>query len=115
MQPNDHLEVKKNLHKWITDYYKRQKREVRYFMESEDTWGGVYTHFLIDRKRVIRYGFGTDRGMLLGSVEIGIGPAYFGAAAFWSYENYERFVDSVDVAAVNHNLGLLDEFWRTNP
>jgi hypothetical protein len=53
--------------------------------------------------------------MLLGGVELGIGPHYFGPSAFWSYENANRFISEISTQAVFHNLRLLDEFWENSP
>ena len=115
MQQNNYLEVRNNLQKSVLDYYKNLGREARYFLETKNSeWGWTFLHFLIDKKHVIRYGFGVDREILVGGVEIGIGPHYFGAAAFWSYENSTRFINSVEADAVFHNLRLLDEFWKNH-
>lgn len=114
MRPNNYLEIRNDLQNTVARYYKMLNREARYFLETENKeWDWTYLHFLVDKRHVIRYGFGVDRDVLLGGVEIGIGPHYFGAAAFWSYENSTRFINSVDTDAVFHNLRLLDEFWKT--
>lgn len=111
MEPNDVLEIKNNIHKSVLDYYESLNREARYFLETKNLeWAWTYLHFLIDRKYVIRYGFGIDR-ILCGGVEFGIGPNYFGADAFWSYENSTRFMSSISEDSIFHNLRLLDEFW----
>jgi len=60
---------------------------------------------------VIRYSIGVDREVYVGAVELGIGPHYFGPAAFWSYDDMERFSMEATTEAVIHNLKLLDEFW----
>jgi hypothetical protein len=113
MQPNDRLEVRNDLQKSVQQFYNNLNREVRYFLESENSeWGWTFLHFLVDKKHVIRYGFGVDRGVFTGGVEIGIGPHYFGPAAFWSYEDSTRFSSELDTQSVFHNLFLLDEYWR---
>lgn len=116
MQPNDLLEIRNELQKTVLGFYRGLGRDVRYFLETKnDEWNWTYLHFLIDKSRVIRYGFGIDRDALLGGVEIGIGPHYFGATAFWSYENSTRFIDSLSSDSIIHNLRLLDEFWSKTP
>lgn len=101
----------------IHNFYKRNgARNVRNFMHSEDKeWGTFYTHFLIDRKHVIRYGIGQDRGFLLGGVDLAIGPHYFTPSVFWSYENSERFSLEASTEGVEQNLALMDEFFGYNP
>jgi len=116
VEPGDHLEIRNNLQKSVLNYYKNLGREARYFLETKNPeWDWTYLHFLIDRRHVIRYGFGVDRNMLLGGLELGIGPHYFGASAFWSYENAKRFIDTVNTESVFHNLRLLDEFLKGYP
>lgn len=115
MQPNDYALVRNSVQVAVLDYYENLQREVKYFRESRnDEWGGGYLHFLIEKRNVIRYGFGFDRDVWVGGVEIGIGPEYFGPAYFWSYEKSTSFLSSVDAGSVFHNLSLLDEFWRSN-
>ena len=77
-------------------------------MSDENDWH--YEHFLLDRKHVFRYGIGKDRRMMLGSLELGIGPHYFSAADFWDEANFKRFSMEASTEAIEHNLGLLDEF-----
>jgi hypothetical protein len=110
------MKVRNDLQSSVLEYYKHLNREVRYFLETKNVdWGWTFLHFLVDKRHVIRYGFGVDRNVLVGGVEIGIGPHYFGAAAFWSYENSMRFINSLETDAVFHNLRLLDEFWKASP
>jgi hypothetical protein len=92
-------------------FQKNGNRNDRNFLSTTDEDGTYYTHHLIDRRHVIRYSIGTDRGSWLGALEIAIGPHYFGPAAFWSYENFERFSIEATTEAVEKNLALLDEFW----
>ncbi len=72
--------------------------------------GDSETVFLLDRRHVIKYSMGYDRGGLLGAVAIAIGPIFFSAADFWSYEDSKRFKMEVDSEAVLHNLRMLDIF-----
>jgi hypothetical protein len=98
----------------IQDYYKKNgDRFVSFFLQSKDEeWGWFYTHFLLERRIVVRYGLGEDRGIPLGGIQMGIGPHYFGPADFWSYENSERFRVGTAIDDIVHNLGLFDEFLR---
>lgn len=97
----------------VFSYYKEHgNRHVSNFLRSENReWDVVYTHFLVERTRVIRIGILSDRGMFLSSLELAIGPHYFGPADFWSYEASERFKVEASTNAVVHNLALLDEFF----
>lgn len=116
MQPNDYIEIRNNIQSSVLNYYKYLGREAKYLRESENIdWGGWYLHFFVEKKRVIRYGFGVDRNMWVGGVEIGVGPEYLGPAYFWSYEKSTRFMSSVDSESIFYNLRLLDEFWRVSP
>jgi len=112
VQLKNNVEGRNLLDKTIRDFYRKNgNRNAVRFLHSEDKeWGWFYTHFLIDRKHVIRYGFGQDRGFWVGGVELGIGPHYFKAADFWSYEDSERFTLEATTDGVEHNLALLDEF-----
>lgn len=113
MQLNNYIEIRNDIQLSVLNYYKYLGREARYLRESENTdWGGWYLHFLIERSHAIRYGFGIDRNVWVGGVEIGVGPEYIGPADFWSYEKSTNFVSSVDPQGVFHNLRLLDEFWK---
>ena len=113
MQLKNDLESRNKLQDVILDYYKERGRSARYFLESKDADGGLSLHFLVDRKRVIKYSIGLDRECWLGAVALGIGPHYFGPAAFWSYDNMKRFSMEATTEAVIHNLKLLDEFWSS--
>jgi hypothetical protein len=116
VQPSDYIKIRNDIQLSILNYYKYMGREAKYFRESENVeWEGWYLHFLVEKKRVIRYGFGFDRGVWVGGIEIGLGPEYLGPAYFWSYEKSTNFVSSVDAESIFHNLRLLDEFWRTGP
>jgi hypothetical protein len=115
VQSSEYLQIRNDVHLSVLNYYKYLNREAKYFLETKnEEWDWTYLHFLVDKKRVVRYGFGVDRNMLLGGVEIGIGPHYFGAADFWSYEKSTNFVSSVDTESIFHNLRLLDEYWQTS-
>ena len=96
----------------IRRYYKiNSNREVSNFLHSKDEeWGWLYTHYLVDRKVVMRYGIGEDRGMGVGGLQLAIGPHYFSPADFWSYENSQRFAIEASTEGVEKNLRLLDEF-----
>jgi hypothetical protein len=94
-------------------YHKNGNRHVRNFLHTKNNdsdW--CFTHFIVDRKYVIRYGFGKDREFMVGGVELGIGPHYFGAADYWSYENSQRFTIEASTEGVERNLALLDEFLK---
>jgi hypothetical protein len=112
VQLKNDLEGRNLLDDTIFDFYRKNgDRHVKIFLHSTDeSWGWSFTHFLIDRKHVIRYGFGRDRERMVGGLELGIGPHYFGAADFWSYENLQRFTIEASTEGVEHNLALLDEF-----
>ena len=95
----------------INAYYEKQARHFASFRSgSSRTSDSLEFCFLIDRKHVVKYIIGSDRGMLLGILFLGIGPAYFGPADFWSYEDSQRFRLGINIEDINHNLGLLDEF-----
>ena len=112
MQLKNDLDGRVLLDSTICDFYKENgNRIARRFLHSEDKqWNCLYSHFLIDRKHVIRYGIAEDRGFWSGSIELGIGPHYFGVSAFWSYEDAERFTMESTTEGIKKNLTLLDEF-----
>ncbi|MEJ7805795.1 MAG: hypothetical protein WKG03_07740 [Telluria sp.] len=114
MQLKNDLESRNLLDDAIYSFYKKYgNREVRNFLHTKDgenDWDWHYTYFLIDRKHVIRYGYGQDRNFWVGGIELGIGLHYFSASAFWSYENSERFTMEASIEGVQYNLSLLDEF-----
>lgn len=113
MQLNEFTNIKNDLQKSILTFYKNLGRDAICFRESKNVdWNGAYLHFLVDKRRVIRYGFTNDREVWVGGVEMGIGPEYFSPAFFWSYEDSTRFSRDLDTQSVFHNLSLLDEFWR---
>ena len=66
--------------------------------------------FLIDRKHIAKYSIGIDRDTYLGVLLLAIGPHYFSASQFWSYENSQRFTLEASTEGVEKNLRLLDEF-----
>ena len=80
-----------------------------------DQNGDSKTTFLLDRKFVVQYSIGYDNGVLLGVVLLAIGPIFFTAADFWSYEDSRKFKLDVDVEAVHHNLAMLDVFLKDKP
>lgn len=108
----DDLESRNLLDETIYSFYKRvENRPIENFLRTKDEeWGWWYTLFLVDRNHVIRYGYGQDRGFWVGGVELGIGPHYFGPAAFWSYEDSQRFSMEASTEGIIKNLSLLDEF-----
>ena len=112
MQLKNDLDSKNLLDETIHDYYRKVGgRFASNFLRSEDsTCVGYATYFLIDRRHVIRYGISQDRGRWLGAVSLAIGPHYFGAADFWSYEASQRFTLEATTEGVIKNLSLLDEF-----
>lgn len=113
MQLSNYLEIRNGLQLAVLKYYKALGRDARYFLESkDDEWGWVNLHFLIDKRHVIRYGFGLDRDVLLGGIALGIGPHYFGPDSFWSYDDSLKFSNSLDEESVFRNLRLMDDFWR---
>jgi hypothetical protein len=113
MQLSNDLEGRNLLEKTILNFYKDAgERSVANFLRTEDKeWGFLYSHFLVDKIHVIRYGIGSDRGICVGGVELAIGPHYFGPADFWSYKDSERFTLEASTEAIKRNLRLLDEFW----
>lgn len=100
------------LRQTIESYYqKNQSRQVFIFQETTDPeWGWRYLHFLVDRKYVIRYGYGEDRS-ITGGIELAIGPHYFAPAEFWSPKEANRFTLEASTEGVEQNLRLLDEFF----
>ena len=112
MQLKNDIESRNALDQTIYAYYKKVgNRHVRNFSHAVDPSEMHFdTYFLVDRKHVIRYGINFDRGFWLGAVALGIGPHYFGAADFWSYENSTRFTLEATTEGVEKNLALLDEF-----
>lgn len=113
MQLSNYLEIRNGLQLTVLKYYRARGREARYFLESKDEeWGWVNLHFLIDRRHVVRYGFGIDRDILRGGISLGIGPHYFGPDSFWSYEDSLKFSHTLDDDSVFRNLRLMDEFWK---
>lgn len=109
---DNNLEGRALLDRTIEKFYQENgNRTARRFLHTKnEEWGWLYSNFLVDRKHVIRYGHGKDRGLLVGGVELAIGPHYFGPAAFWSYENSLRFSSEANVQNVMRNLALLDDF-----
>src|SRR5450830_365070 len=75
---------------------------------SDELSLGYYVRFLVDRRCVVEYKFERDRQMLIGTVSLGIGPAYFPPANFWDYENSKRFSLEASIEAINLNLAVLD-------
>jgi hypothetical protein len=59
----------------ICEFYKKNgNRIARRFLHSQDEkWNCLYSHFLIDRKHVIRYGILQDRGFWSGGMELATG------------------------------------------
>jgi hypothetical protein len=114
VQLKNDIESRNILDDTICEFYKKNgSRIARRFLHSQDEqWNCLYSHFLIDRKHVIRYGILQDRGFWSGGVELAIGPHYFPPSAFWSYENSERFAMEATTSGVEQNLALLDEFWN---
>jgi hypothetical protein len=106
------LDMRNLVDNLIYEYYKKNRnRIVEIFLHSEDSeWGWNFTHFLLEKELVVRYGFGEDRGSWVGGLEIGIGPHYFGPAAFWSYQQSQRFPIEVSAEGIEKSLALLDEY-----
>lgn len=95
----------------VLRYYKTLGRDANYFIESKDEeWGWTNLHFLVDKRHVIRYGFGIDRDVLRGGIALGIGPHYFGPDSFWSYEDSLKFSYALDDDSIFSNLRLMDDF-----
>lgn len=113
VQLRNDLKSQNHLGEIIIDFYKKQgDRAINIFSHTKDVeWDWSYTHFLVDRKHVLRYGHGQDRGAWMGGIELGIGPHYFGPAIFWSFANSERFSVQAETEGVIRNLSLLDEFF----
>jgi hypothetical protein len=94
----------------VISYYKRQGRNISTFRGRTSGMETLELCFLIDQKYVVKYVIGSDRGMMLGCLLLGIGPEYFGPCDFWSYENSQRFRMGTEDDDIIHNLGLLDEY-----
>jgi hypothetical protein len=75
---------------------------------------GLYVEFIFDRKHVARYSIGEDRGLYSSSIELAIGPRFFGPSVFWDYPNSTRFYSDGTTEAIVMNLKLLDEFLHQN-
>lgn len=101
------------LYEVVYAYYKEHgDRHVSIFDDQRPGNEGKYfVRFLVDRRHVVEYAIVQDRGVCLSGVSLAIGPHYFGAADFWSYEASRRFKLDASTDAVVHNLALLDEFW----
>ncbi len=98
----------------VVNYYRTRERSCIGFLHSENVeWNELYSHFLIDRKHVIRLSLVKDREIFLTAIELGIGPHYFTPSDFWSYENSQRFRISANDESIVINLKLLDEFFAT--
>lgn len=112
MQLKNDADGRNLLDETIRLYFKKNgDRATSNFLHTNDAeWGWSYTHFLLERKVVLRYGIGEDRGMCVGGIQLAIGPHYFSAADFWSYEASQRFSLEASTEAVEKNLRLLDEF-----
>ena len=115
MQLKNDMLGRQMLDEIVFRYYKSHgNRHVARFLYSEDEeLGWWYSHYLVDRKHVIRYGIGSDRSGWVGGVQLAIGPHYFGPAEFWSSENFWRFGNQATADVVESNLRLLDEFFKT--
>lgn len=95
----------------VEAYYSAQKRFVRNFLHSEnEEWGSLSSHYLIDRRHVLKLTIGSDRGTILFALELGIGPHYFSPANFWSYEKSKLFRMDFSEEAIIQNLILFDTF-----
>lgn len=112
MQLGNDIGSLKALYEVIYEYYARYEgRFIEIFDDkSPDERGDYYVRFLLDRKHVVQYSIGPDRGVNLGALTLAIGPHYFRPADFWSYEASARFKIEASTDAVMHNLALLDEF-----
>ena len=112
MQLKNDINSHNLLDETIFNYYQKNgNRHLSNFLHTEDSECNAFdTYFLIDRKHVIRYGISQDREFWLAAVSLAIGPHYFGASDFWSYENSDRFTLEATTEGVEHNLKLLDEF-----
>jgi hypothetical protein len=112
MQISNDFDGYKTLHLTICDYYKKNgSRNLAFFAnKTPDGDGECYIRFLMDRKHVIQCSILTDRGINLTAVLLAIGPHYFTATDFWSYENSRRFKIDASTESVIHNLRLMDEF-----
>lgn len=100
------------LRETVLNHYQKSGRIISPFLMS-DEYEWHYEHFILDREHVFRYGIGEDRKIKLGTIELGIGPHYFGPSDFWDYPNSERFSIEASTEAVERNLNLLDEFLVT--
>lgn len=109
MQLKNDDDGQNSLRETVLKHYKKLAIVINLFLLSDQN-GWHYEHFLLDRKHVFRYGIGEDRRMMVGSLELGIGPHYFSAADFWDYPNFKRFSIEASTESVERNLSLFDEF-----
>lgn len=110
MQLKNDLEGRRLLDDVVQNYYlKTGSRNIKHFLWSEDR-GALASHFLLERKHVLKLSIGEDHGAYLTSVQLGIGPHYFSPSDFWSYEDSRRFKIEADTFSIEFNLQLMDEF-----
>lgn len=113
MQLRNNQESVNEIDRVVYEYYKKNgNRDIRHFLWSENKeWGVLYSHFLLERRHVLKLSVGSDHGAYRVGIELGIGPHYFGPADFWSYENYKRFEIEASTDSIIFNLQLMDEFF----
>jgi hypothetical protein len=115
------LLLKNDDHGWnelrnsVLSHYKQCAVQISFFTPEDQHSDDLKIYFLIDRRYVVRYLIGLDRGMYLGTLQLAIGPHYFGPADFWSYEASQRFTLEASTEGVLKNLRLLDEFLGYSP
>lgn len=108
---NDSEESRNALCQKVEEYYKNKNKNIYIFsMPQFDRNEEYEISFLVNRKHVVKYCIGHDRGIYLCAVLLAIGPHYFGPADFWSYKDSERFTLEASTEGVQKNLELLDEF-----
>ncbi len=110
MQLKNNLEGRNLLDDTVRNYYRKAgNRSIKHFLWSEDR-GVLSSHFLLERRHVLKISIGEDRGAYLTDIQLGIGPHYFSPSDFWSYEDYRRFKIEADIWSIEFNLRLMDEF-----
>ncbi|TFY98325.1 hypothetical protein [Ramlibacter humi] len=97
------------LRRYVQEYYAVRGRSCFPFAETKnEEWEWYYFHYLIDRRTVMRVFLGTDRGILLLGIELGIGPAYFAPEQFQG--SSAGFTSEPSEAGVVQNLAALDRY-----
>ena len=110
MELREHEEGWNRLRAIIASFYSTRGRTLAFFSEASQCDNELGVCFLLDRKHVLKYLVGKDRGLYIGVLLLAIGPRYFSANDYWDYENYQRFRMSTDNHSVIRNLELFEEY-----